>query len=340
MQICSGIYASTYYEVKSLGTLGGYDSYASAINSSGQIAGTAQVSDGSYRAFIWDNVNGMVNITGTSPSYATSISDDGYVCGAYNSKPFRWRSSTGLQTLHNAYGDATEVIEGGAVCGHRNGANPTYWNSSIQPTLLVLCPGRNYAYPVDMESSTKLVGTAYNLSNGGTGSAINNLAVYWTSASNIGIFNRLSGGAESRVQAMNSLYQTVGWSFDSSGVTHAVIWDSFTSQPYDLGTGVANDITDDGKTIIGTSNGSQVIWVKQESGWSQAININDYLLTQGWTVTTVTGINNDGLICGQAYDGSKYSAVLLTPGAAPIPEPATVLLAGIGICGLARRFRK
>jgi probable HAF family extracellular repeat protein len=49
-------------EMVSLGTLGGLHSVANMINDAGQVVGWAFDAAGAYRAFVWDDVNGMRNL--------------------------------------------------------------------------------------------------------------------------------------------------------------------------------------------------------------------------------------------------------------------------------------
>jgi probable HAF family extracellular repeat protein len=45
------------YAVKELGTLGGKDSIARAINNAGQVVGSSETSNGEYHPVLWDKGN-------------------------------------------------------------------------------------------------------------------------------------------------------------------------------------------------------------------------------------------------------------------------------------------
>ena len=71
--------------MKDLGTLGGSDSYPSAINDMGQVVGYSFNASGFYHAFIWNKMTGMKDLgtLGGSESYANAINDMGQIAG-YN----------------------------------------------------------------------------------------------------------------------------------------------------------------------------------------------------------------------------------------------------------------
>ncbi|CAN5384334.1 hypothetical protein BH09PLA1_BH09PLA1_24990 [soil metagenome] len=89
---------------QTLGTLGGPDSYATAINNAGQITGYAGIPNGLAHAFVYDPANGMRDIaTLSGNSYARSINENGQVAGMIGvdgqAQAFRWRDETGMVLL-------------------------------------------------------------------------------------------------------------------------------------------------------------------------------------------------------------------------------------------------
>jgi probable HAF family extracellular repeat protein len=64
--------------IQTLGTLGGNNSFANAINESNQVVGRAQMADGAYSAALWDN-GAIVNL---GMSTAVSINEDGEIVGS------------------------------------------------------------------------------------------------------------------------------------------------------------------------------------------------------------------------------------------------------------------
>jgi len=85
-----GEYQAFYYDpetgMRPLGTLGGSRSRAFALNNRGQVAGFARTPDGRFRAFLWDEQSGMVDILagqgGAGNSFGFGINDQGEVAGS------------------------------------------------------------------------------------------------------------------------------------------------------------------------------------------------------------------------------------------------------------------
>ena len=110
-----------------LGTIGGPNSNASAVNASGQVVGYADTSDGNLHAYSWTAVGDMVDlgtVRGFSGSAANAMNAGGQVVGfAYRSGSYHaisWTGSGGmvdLGALGGAYSGAQAVNAGGQVVG-------------------------------------------------------------------------------------------------------------------------------------------------------------------------------------------------------------------------------
>jgi probable HAF family extracellular repeat protein len=91
-----------------LGTLGGNNSYAVAVNVSGQIVGESDTADGSRHAFSWTVKGGMIDLgtldNGYGESQALAVNASGQVVGRSDtadcaSHAFSWTSAGGLIDL-------------------------------------------------------------------------------------------------------------------------------------------------------------------------------------------------------------------------------------------------
>jgi probable HAF family extracellular repeat protein len=128
-----------------LPTLGGKSSDVMGINNHGQVIGSSITSSGVRHAFIWDKINGIRDLTPTSPNddYACSINDSGQVVVnekmnillVETDKEFK---ITSLQTM--LWGGSPQIDNNGNITGMvrstRNKNDYISWNSdSGQKTL-------------------------------------------------------------------------------------------------------------------------------------------------------------------------------------------------------------
>ena len=92
-----------FYEIVDLGTLGGNESSARAINDMGCIVGRSKTPDGDFHAFFWDTINGMQDIgtAGYTSSGASDINNLNQVSGTTQTPPraFVWDDENGIQYL-------------------------------------------------------------------------------------------------------------------------------------------------------------------------------------------------------------------------------------------------
>ena len=113
--------AQSRYNVTDLGTLGG-NTYASAINSHGDVAGNSATATGNDHAFLWTASGGMQDLgtLGGLVSTATALNDSDEIIGTsttIDNSPhnYFWFPSTGMMAFGK--GQLTGVNSSGEVLG-------------------------------------------------------------------------------------------------------------------------------------------------------------------------------------------------------------------------------
>jgi probable HAF family extracellular repeat protein len=146
--------------MRDLGTLGGRESAAAAVNDRGQVAGGAATRSGQEHAFLWDPVTGMRDL-GSLPghivAYATHVNERGQVAGfSYPESglthAFLWDPVTGMRDLGTLGGRESRVYdmnERGQVVGLTTTASGTkravLWTpSSLAPRVSVTVARAGY----------------------------------------------------------------------------------------------------------------------------------------------------------------------------------------------------
>jgi uncharacterized membrane protein len=218
---------------------GGYNSYATAANNSGQIVGWAEngVHDPScdpafqtlqFRAAIWQPDGGMQELPplpGDSTSAATAINDLGDVVGISGSC--------------------------GIAVGGVSAAHAVLWHDGI-PVDIGNFGGHSWNTPTAINNHGTVVGFSLPASQDGTR---NFQAFIWTAKTGIRPLGMPSGDIRSEALGINEEDQVVGLSRSQSGL-RAMIWEhgTFTDlntltvpgSPYLI---FANDINDHGRIV-------------------------------------------------------------------------------------------
>ena len=162
-----------------LGTLGGAESYATAINSRGQVAGNAMTTSGTGHAFLYSD--GVMQDLGTPAgafwSSAYGINDTGVVAGyslasGGRFRAFQWTAADGFTSLgtlggQNSY--AMAVSSASAIAGHAQNTSGMLhaflYADSTMVDLGTLGGWQSFAYGVN--ASNHVAGYS-QLSSGGT----------------------------------------------------------------------------------------------------------------------------------------------------------------------------
>lgn len=84
------------YDIEDLGTLGGSTLVGTAINARGDVAGNAELPDGTYHAFRWTREGGLEDLGANGGWYAEvfGINDNGDVVGMYLDEYFNQHGSS------------------------------------------------------------------------------------------------------------------------------------------------------------------------------------------------------------------------------------------------------
>jgi probable HAF family extracellular repeat protein len=343
LAILGGNVFAQSYSISLLGVgNGNANTYATAINNSGEVVGYSSTSGG-QEAVYW-NANGVATVLpslGGSNSQANAINDAGQIVGSsaltsgyyYTIHAALWSKGSvkDLGSLNGQNSSAYGINQSGVIVGQASNGDvhALIWNNEKISYLQGL--GTQYdsgAFGVD--SAGEVAGTIYP----GYGYTE---AISWQNGKYVTISPAAYASSSSAAAAINDSGQIVGYSGFNGCCAHAALWSKGTMT--DLGALQGNDtpisaamaINNHG-AIVGTSN---VIGVGSTAGratlWDDGsiTDLNSYLSASlrsaGWHLYAATGINDSGEIVGNAYNSStgQYAAFGATA-LAPVPSISNI----------------
>jgi probable HAF family extracellular repeat protein len=302
VNVTNGSYHAMVYNGSwtDLGTLGGAESLAAAINASGQVAGYSQAADGSTNAFLWtpggkDGVASnpqMKNLgnLGSPACEGFSINSSGQITGYSDLSS----SPTGLQ---HAF-----LYSGGKMS-----------DLGVRLTVLV----NSYGYGIN--ALGHVVGLAYDA----TFTAPHAFFFDGSHAMDLGLF----GGQGSSALAINDQDNIVGYYTDTNSLDRGFSYLRGTMT--DLGTlggGFSYPLAlNNSNAIVGGSYVDANNTIYHAFIWTNGLMADlNGLLDQsgaGWTLIEARGINDAGQITGVGSIAGVNHAFLLTPASTVVPAP-------------------
>jgi probable HAF family extracellular repeat protein len=343
------------FSITDLGTLGGANASANAINNQGQTAGSLTNISGNPQAF-----QSTTNITpaGASGASASSINNSGQVAGttyvngvahattwtngaAQYLAPIGGTDAYGMGI--NDFGQVTGMSETSSGDGH------AFLNTAGIMTDLGVLNGGTWSSGYGVNDSGQVVGYGDNSMGRFRG-------FVWSSSTGMVQLGTLGGG-NSYAMAINGSGEITGTAQLSSGYMHA--FSSNGSSLTDLGTlgGLSSNgygINASGG-IVGyslTAGNSATHAFLDQNGVMYDLNTLLAGLT-GWELTAAYGINDSGQIAGTGTFNGVEHAFLLDPVRSPlieqfaplqsqsvVPEPSSILLLATGAAALTIALRR
>lgn len=334
------------YIITDLGTLGGLESAAYAINESGQISGGSEylpdgiwpnVVEGSVHGFLYSGgvMQGLQTLNGIN-TYAGKLNNLGQVVGEATFPGFTSGHAfiygggifTDLGTLNGDISFASDINDLGAVTGSASTLNNEnfraflYQNGGMAD--LGALPGGAGSQGFGINNLGQVVGwsdapVAPN--------AIANHAFLYSGGVMIDIAPPNSGW--SSAFDINDSGKIVGWAnVDDNSRQAALLWTNGVAQ--DLGN-LGGDLAA-AEAINGLDDVVGIAWLpgnidQRAFLWRNGVmkDLNTFVLSQpGWVLTWASDINNAGQIVGAGTINGVMHAYLLTPVA--VPEPNALMI--------------
>jgi len=307
-----------------LGTLGGFSSYAYAINSQGTVVGSAMDLNGNFEAFhhVGPGKMNPANVTRNSVVVHDDYGDLGEGAGLPGDG---YAVAAGINDSDTFVGYSSFPSDFMYAFRHLTGQG-TLFNRLLY--IIDLNGGQSYAYGINngggLNNSGIVVGMAQPNEHTADFHAMDATETNYSMWSDMGTM----GGANSCALAINDNNITVGWSETPVGhnVRNAFKHTPPANQNVAMfGVGKLNNSTDNLGTLGGLNSESHAININNVvvgqsdvvSGGTHAFfyttqmfDLNNYLdaASSGWILTQANGINDSNTIVGQGIINGEYHA--------------------------------
>lgn len=340
--------AQTRYTLVDLGTLGGAESGASAINASAAVVGWSETASGSRHAFLYRNgtLVDLGTLAGGTDSVATDINDAGLVVGfsginAFGpafpeaTQAFAWQDRMlplgALYcpcTFNDRYGSssASAISETGQVVGSSETVRGeqvrhAFLFSDGAPRDLSAAGSWSVSRALDIGAGGVVVGNVAVAIGPGEDNLLPPRAAGWLNGEEI-LLGGLPGDPASSIEAINDLGVGVGWSGAADdGARTAVLFRASGLQALESlpghGSSMALDINN-GRQVVGWSEAAEGATGRRAVLWETDVAIDLNLssdLEAGWHLLEASAINEAGEIVGTALYNGQQRAFLLRPAA-------------------------
>lgn len=317
------------YRITNLGTLGGAESEARAINESNTVVGWSHSAGGVIRPFVWDDANGMVELPANAgPSEANDVNDLDQIVGFSQTsdtarpRAFLWENGTAtdLGPYSGAGTSAHGINDGGRIVGrtiHSSAYDGFRYDNGKFQWLPQFDSHTTLAYRVNQS------GNIVGFSNAGPG---DRKAVLWLNGGTSITKVASTGSDQGTTHDINDNDHAVGELENDAGNKEGFFWEN--GNHFYVGAlfgdhsrlyGINNADTAVGESEVDASGTVHaIIWrdenQNEQTDFNEMRDLNDAIpLGFDWELTAARDISEGGAIVGHGLADGERRAFLLTP---------------------------